>query len=786
MDQNTRDGLEPFKIPQDEDIKQSSAYLNRVRRFKLYSKIFAIIVILLGVMGVLGWFFDIPLLRGEYGGVIGIKLNTTLLLILSGSSVYLLNLKLKGNQILIPRILGVIIVLVGLVTSIEYIVGINLGMNYLFPGILTDNPILSRSRLVSSVIFILIGSAIIMTSYKYKIRYVQSIAFFCGFLAFFGLSSHLYGSSSSYLLDMMAQMAFMTSIAHICLSIGILCLCPDHSYIGRITTENSGGYMARHLLPFALLAVFLMDLLIISGERFNIYSPSFGNVFGVILALSFLTTVIVWGAKMLNKMDRQRQEANLHSLNLKRFYENLVEGINEGIWVTDKQDHLYFMNRGMEEISGITSQEMENRDLLEDLFHTTEGLKEHYLEAKETLKPVHYDSIKSTSHRGHPTYQSGWIIPQVKEGKFNGAICTVIDETPRKEAENALKKSEAFYRTIFENTGTATIIIGQDNTIIMANKRCKSLVGYKVAEIEHQLKWTNFVHPDDREKMKNYHHMRISGKEAPSEYEFRLVNKNGDEREVLLFTSLIPNTKNSVVSLLDITERNKAENLIKKSLKDKELLLREIHHRVKNNMQIISSLLNLQRNYVEDEETHNILHKSQGRVKSMALIHEKLYQTPDLAKINIKNYLESLTMNLFHSYRTNPNIKLNLDVGDIYFNIDTAIPLGLIINELVSNCLKYAFKDQDDGEIFISLHKVDTDELGEVNEENGAEESYLLKVGDDGVGLPEDLHIEHTPTLGLQLVNTLVSHVDGNLKITRNNGTCFQILFKEQKYTNRI
>jgi len=786
MDQNTRDCLEPFKIPQDEDIKQSSAYLNRVRRFKLYSKIFAIIVILLGVMGVLGWFFDIPLLRGEYGGVIGIKLNTTLLLILSGSSVYLLNLKLKGNQILIPRILGVIIVLVGLVTSIEYIVGINLGMNYLFPGILTDNPILSRSRLVSSVIFILIGSAIIMTSYKYKIRYVQSIAFFCGFLAFFGLSSHLYGSSSSYLLDMMAQMAFMTSIAHICLSIGILCLCPDHSYIGRITTENSGGYMARHLLPFALLAVFLMDLLIISGERFNIYSPSFGNVFGVILALSFLTTVIVWGAKMLNKMDRQRQEANLHSLNLKRFYENLVEGINEGIWVTDKQDHLYFMNRGMEEISGITSQEMENRDLLEDLFHTTEGLKEYYLEAKETLKPVHYDSIKSTSHRGHPTYQSGWIIPQVKEGKFNGAICTVIDETPRKEAENALKKSEAFYRTIFENTGTATIIIGQDNTIIMANKRCESLVGYKVAEIEHQLKWTNFVHPDDREKMKTYHHMRISGKEAPSEYEFRLVNKNGDEREVLLFTSLIPNTKNSVVSLLDITERNKAENLIKKSLKDKELLLREIHHRVKNNMQIISSLLNLQRNYVEDEETHNILHESQGRVKSMALIHEKLYQTPDLAKINIKNYLESLTMNLFHSYRTNPNIKLNLDVGDIYFNIDTAIPLGLIINELVSNCLKYAFKDQDDGEIFISLHKVDTDELGEVNEENGAEESYLLKVGDDGVGLPEDLHIEHTPTLGLQLVNTLVSQVDGNLKITRNNGTCFQILFKEQKYTNRI
>jgi len=202
-------------------------------------------------------------------------------------------------------------------------------------------------------------------------------------------------------------------------------------------------------------------------------------------------------------------------------------------------------------------------------------------------------------------------------------------------------------------------------------------------------------------------------------------------------------------------------------------------------MQIISSLLNLQRSYVDDEEANNILQESQGRVKSMALVHEKLYQTADLAKINVAEYIESLTMKLFHSYRTKPGIRLNLDVGDIYFNIDTAIPLGLIINELVSNCLKYAFKGQNKGEVVISIRKEDIGKLDEVNGIGGGN-YYLLEVRDDGVGLPEDLDIEHTNTLGLQLVKTLVLQLDGTIKIIRNNGTCFHIIFQEQEYIKRI
>jgi len=834
MEKQSRDDFESLKsgqVPLEDDEKQLSMYLARLSHFKLYSKACALLVMVLGVSVVLGWFLNIPLLRGEFLGFPGTKINSGLTFILAGACLYLLNQNLGVKVLTISRILAILVTILGTLTLLEYITGINLGMNQLFSSIIPGNVnILGKSRLTGTFNFVLLGVALLMASYKYKVHYIQFIAFLCGFISLMGLSAYIYGASTNYILDLMVQMAFLSALMHISLSVGILCLYPDRSYMGRITAQTSGGYMARRLLPAALVAVFILDVLITIGQRFNIYSKQFGDVFGIIITLAFLTTVIIWNAKILNRMDRQRQESNLKRLNLKKFYETLVEGINEGIWVTDRDDRLYFMNSGMEEISGVKTRNMEGLHILDDLPDSSTGqLKEYYRRAKETLQPVYYDSISVTSPTGIKSYQSGWIIPQLNDGKFNGAICTVIDQTPRRNAEKALMKSETFYRTIFENTGTATIIVNKDTIITMANKRCESLSGYLVGEIENKLSWMDFVHPDDREKMEAYHNLRRDpwknvtpeeqgkrvtpeeeeknltpeeqgkkvtleedgknvtleeegknvaseeeGKSAPSEYEFRLRNKNGEERQIMLSASVIPGTTDSVVSLLDITQRKNAENEVKQSLDEKELLLREIHHRVKNNMQIISSLLNLQRSYIQDEEADNLLQESQGRVKSMALVHEKLYQTDDLARINVAEYIRSLSMNLFHSYTVNPGIKLTLDVGDVYFNIDTAVPLGLIINELVSNSLKYAFCDQDDGEIHISLKE--TDESG----------VYHLKVWDDGVGFPSDLDFNNTNSLGLKLVNTLVDQLDGEINMVDDGGTGFHIIIQEQNYKERV
>jgi len=214
----------------------------------------------------------------------------------------------------------------------------------------------------------------------------------------------------------------------------------------------------------------------------------------------------------------------------------------------------------------------------------------------------------------------------------------------------------------------------------------------------------------------------------------------------------------------DITDRKKAEEQIRTSLKEKEVLLKEIHHRVKNNLQIVSSLLYLQSRKTNDQQVLSVLRESQTRVRSMALIHEKLYQCDDLANINLGDYIRSLTSYLFNSYGVASHmVKLAIHVDSAPLGLDRAIPCGLIINELVSNALKYAFPDGRRGEIVVDLAR------------NG-DGKLILTVKDDGVGLPKGMDITDTPSLGLQLVTTLVKQLDGTLEVDSTNGTAFSMV----------
>ena len=214
----------------------------------------------------------------------------------------------------------------------------------------------------------------------------------------------------------------------------------------------------------------------------------------------------------------------------------------------------------------------------------------------------------------------------------------------------------------------------------------------------------------------------------------------------------------------EITDRKQAEEALKTSLKEKEVLLKEIHHRVKNNLQVMSSLLNLQTQYLSDPKTRDIFRVSMDRIKSMALIHDKLYRSEDLSSISFPGYAGDLVRDLVNTYAVGRDITLNLNIDPVSFNIDTAIPLGLLINELVSNSLKHAFSGMEAGVITIDLGKED----GEVT----------LTVSDDGVGFPEGLDFTDTPSLGMQLVVTLVEQIEGTIELVRGKGTEFRIAFR--------
>jgi two-component sensor histidine kinase len=217
-------------------------------------------------------------------------------------------------------------------------------------------------------------------------------------------------------------------------------------------------------------------------------------------------------------------------------------------------------------------------------------------------------------------------------------------------------------------------------------------------------------------------------------------------------------------------ERKRAEKQIKASLREKEVLLQEVHHRVKNNMQIISSLLRLQSRKIKGKRALQAFESSYNRVKSMVLIHERLYQSRDFARVDFAEYVHGLTNHLFSLFHIGPEtVKLDINIKDISLDLNTAIPCGLIVNELVSNSLKHAFPDDRKGKVKIVMKSLNTNEIE-------------LTASDNGIGIPEDLDFRETESLGLHLVSILAEdQLRGKIKLDKTKGTRFEIKFKAKQ-----
>jgi len=215
--------------------------------------------------------------------------------------------------------------------------------------------------------------------------------------------------------------------------------------------------------------------------------------------------------------------------------------------------------------------------------------------------------------------------------------------------------------------------------------------------------------------------------------------------------------------------RKQSERALKASLAEKEVLLREIHHRVKNNMQVISSLLSLQAGQLKDGTIIEMFRESQRRIRSMALVHERLYQSADFSHIDFSEYVRSLAVHLFHSCQVNSGlIRLNMDAEKTFININTAVPLGLIVNELISNALKHAFPDNRSGEVMVTLRRI-------------GEHDFTLSVRDNGIGFPRDFDFSRMKSLGMQIVMTLINQIDARIERRPADGTYFEIIFREKE-----
>jgi len=375
----------------------------------------------------------------------------------------------------------------------------------------------------------------------------------------------------------------------------------------------------------------------------------------------------------------------------------------------------------------------------------------------------------------------------------------ITDITERVNAENLIRESRENYKNLVENFPDG-IAISVNQNIVYFNQTCLKLLGINYQDIITEKDFLKHIDNLKRKKIQKQINDARLGKE--NNFEEVVFNRFDNKKEinielkalhylynnedaVQIITRDISTQKeletqkihskimeeSNIVLQKEILERKITEEKLNNSLYEKEILLKEVHHRVKNNLQIISSILNLQTSFIDSPEVIEMVHESQNRIKSMALVHENLYKNKDISKIDFKEYVKNLVGNLYRSYGIDSTkISLSLDIEQVYLSLDIGIPCGLILNELITNSIKYAFKGIEKGKIFVHLQTISSNK-------------YSLIIADNGIGMKKNINIHNTNTLGLQLVITLVEQIEGEIKVESKNGTKFTITFSN--YENK-
>ncbi len=355
----------------------------------------------------------------------------------------------------------------------------------------------------------------------------------------------------------------------------------------------------------------------------------------------------------------------------------------------------------------------------------------------------------------------------------------------RKQAEAALQESEKRYYSIITAMSEGILFQEAAGVILSCNTSAERILGLENQDIINQpyIELFQKVIREDKSQFLPEKHpamITLETGQPLSNIIMGIYKINNDLTWISmnsqpLFQENARKPYAVVVSFTDISIRKLAEDKIISSLKEKEVLMREIHHRVKNNLQIISSLLRLQSSYIKNDQLSEMLKDSESRIEVMSLVHEKLYLSKDLASIDSYDYIIDLVNEIYSFYEISANIKLNLDIEHIFLDIDLAVPCGLIISELISNSLKHAFPNNRQGELNVSFS---------LNENDN---NIKLVISDNGIGFPGDVNFKNTNSLGLQLVTNLVEkQLHGTVEQSIDTGTNYSIYFQKARYKKRV
>ncbi len=452
---------------------------------------------------------------------------------------------------------------------------------------------------------------------------------------------------------------------------------------------------------------------------------------------------------------------------LRLLTDTITASLNE-IYIFDADTLRFrFVNEGALRNLGYTAAQMQDLtplDLKPEL--TRESFRELVAPLRRHERPL---QVFETIHRraNGSLYPVEVHLQLMEHDGLRVFLAVIQDITERKRAEAALRDSEKRYHDLFDKANEGLFMMTGDGQISEVNQAFAEMHGYKVDELRRiDIRALDVLKERAMEDRADII-PRIQAGEVVR-FEVEHYHKDGHTFPLAVTTSMIESGDRTYYMAFhqDITERKRAEAALRASLEEKTALLKEVHHRVKNNLQVISSLLRLQSGQMKNAEAHTALLNMQGRVRSMALIHEQLYQSANLAQVDLAAYLKRLCGQLFHALAAHPGaVQLHLDLALVRLGIDQAIPCGLLVNELVSNCLKHAFPEGRTGEVRVELQPVPDSP------------ALRLRVADNGVGLPAGFDLKSLKSLGLELVSTLTRQLQGRLEIGPGPGAEFKVVF---------
>ncbi len=475
-------------------------------------------------------------------------------------------------------------------------------------------------------------------------------------------------------------------------------------------------------------------------------------------------------------------------------YRHFAEQAGQFILDYDVKTGTFEWAGAIEELTGYSAEEFRKFDLHTFTEHVHPEDREKALEAHAkcmlTGKKYHGECRFRRKDGSYFYVEGTGICLRDESGSVYRVLSMVKDITDKKLAREKLEKNEERFRLIVEQTGQGIYDYDVFADRLSWEGAVEKITGYSCEDpcLASKKLWISHIHPEDRKRAAEFFEKALK-KGGKYHQEYRVERKDGTYAHVDVSGIFLKDKAGRVYRLIgiikDITERKLSEEAIRKS---EEISKKEIHHRIKNNLQVISSLLDLQADFFRDRKVIEAFRESQNRVISMALIHEELYRSEDVETLDFSAYLMKLSSDLFESYRVGSSkIRLRVEAEKkIYLCMDTAIPLGIIVNELVSNSLKYAFPEEGEGEIRIQLHSMENcarngdsgGTEGDMKKGRCCENSRcMLIVSDNGSGFPKNIDFENPETLGLQLVNTLVKQIDGDIELKTNGGTEFRIGF---------